>query len=77
MTPQIQINGRYVQHDRGATADIFSTGRMLIYLSPGLNIPVSSVAELYTFVQVPLYQNLLGVQLAPKFTASLGARYLL
>jgi len=77
VTPQAQINSRYVQHDLGfvGVADTISTGGTLIYLSPGVTVAVGSGAEVYAFVQVPLYQNLLGVQLTPTYTASLGARY--
>ena len=74
-TPQVQLNARIVQHDSGANADVYSTGGTLTYLSPGVVVPVSSGLEVYAFVQVPLYQNLLGVQLAPTSTESLGLRY--
>ena len=74
-TPQIQINARHVQRDSGANADTVSTGGTLVYLSPGIVVPVSKQASIYGFVQLPIYQNVNGVQLAPRFTASLGARY--
>jgi hypothetical protein len=74
--PQLQINARYVQHDTGANADTISTGGTLLYLSPGAIVPVVADFEVYGFMQLPLYQNLLGVQLAPTYTASVGARYL-
>jgi hypothetical protein len=73
--PQAQLNARYVERDSGAAADQFSTGGTLLYFSPGAFFPVGGGVELYAFFQVPLYQNLQGVQLAPLFTASLGARY--
>lgn len=73
--PQVQINARYVQHDSGANSDTISTGGTLVYLSPGIIVPTGSRSECYSFVQLPVYQNLLGVQLAPEYTASLGARY--
>lgn len=73
--PQLQINARYVQHDTGANSDRISTGGTLIYLSPGMTVPMDSKMEFYAFLQLPVYQNLLGVQLAPMYTASLGARY--
>lgn len=76
LAPQIQVNARYVQHDRGLNADTVSTGGTLVYLSPGVNVPVISGVEIYSFFQVPVYQYLLGVQLAPKYTYSVGTRYL-
>ncbi len=77
MTPQLQINARYVEHDTGANADTVSTGGTIAYLSPGVGVPIGgSGVELYTFLQLPIFQNLFGVQLAPTYTFSLGARYL-
>ncbi|MFC5472660.1 TonB-dependent receptor [Paraherbaspirillum soli] len=75
VTPQLQLNARRVLHDVGANADTISTGGTLVYLSPGLVVPVSQQVSLYGFVQVPVYQKVNGVQLAPRYTASLGARF--
>jgi len=74
-TPQIQLNVRRVLHDVGANADTVSTGGTLVYLSPGVNVPVSQQVSLYGFVQLPVYQKVNGVQLAPRYTATIGARY--
>ena len=74
-TPQIQLNARYIRHDTGANADTVSTGGTLVYLSPGVTVPVAKKTSLYGFVQLPVYQGVNGVQLAPKYTASVGVRY--
>jgi hypothetical protein len=74
ITPQLQFNGRYVLHDTGANADLSSTGGTLAYLSPGVVVPIVKQASVYGFVQLPVYQYVRGVQLAPRFTASLGAK---
>lgn len=74
MVPQLQLNARYVEHDRGANADQTSTGGTLVYLSPGLVVPLSRTTAVYGFVQLPLYQDVRGVQLTPRYTASLGVR---
>ena len=73
--PQIQLNTRYVKHDTGANADQTSTGGTLMYLSPGVVVPVTDKASLYAFAQLPIYQNVRGVQLAPRYTVSVGARF--
>ena len=73
--PQLQLNTRYVLHDSGANADQTSTGGTLIYLSPGLVVPVNKQVSVYGFVQLPIYQNVRGVQLAPRYIASVGARF--
>ncbi len=74
-SPQIQLNFRHVLHDTGAQADSISTGGTLLYISPGVSVPVGNYISAYGFVQLPLYQDLNGVQLAPRFTTSLGMRY--
>jgi len=73
--PQIQLNTRYVKHDTGDAADKDSTGGTLVYLSPGVVVPVSQQVSLYGFVQLPIYQDVRGVQLTPRYTASVGARF--
>ena len=75
VTPQLQLNARHVKHDTGANADTTSTGGTLVYLSPGVIVPVSDRVSLFGFVQVPVYQDVRGVQLTPKLTGSFGARY--
>jgi len=75
ITPQIQMNARFVAHDTGANADTTSTGGTLVYLSPGLSVRVSKALKLYSYVQLPVYQDVNGVQLNPRWTASLGANY--
>jgi len=38
-------------------------------------VPVTKAVALYGFVQLPVYQGVNGVQLAPKYIASVGVRY--
>ncbi len=73
--PQLQLNARRVARDAGGNADAISTGGTLIYLSPGVVVPVGKQASLYGFLQVPVYQNVNGVQLTPRSTVSLGVHY--
>jgi hypothetical protein len=73
--PQIQLNTRHVLHDTGDNADQGSTGGTLVYLSPGMVVPLSKQASLYGFVQLPIYQDVRGVQLTPRYTVSAGVRY--
>jgi hypothetical protein len=74
-TPLIQLNARRVQHDKGNNADTVSTGGTLVYASPGFVVPVGDHMSAYGFVQLPIYQYVNGVQLVPRYTASLGVRY--
>ncbi|MGC2424689.1 MAG: TonB-dependent receptor [Nitrospirota bacterium] len=75
-SPLVQFNFKYANRDAGAQADIFSTGGTLLYISPGVSVPiVSRHLALYGFVQVPIFQDVRGVQLAPRFTTTVGMRY--
>jgi hypothetical protein len=75
IVPQIQLNFSDLQRDKGAEADNVSTGGTLLYISPGIVAAPSDRISLYAFVQVPIYQYLDGVQLAPRFIPSVGVRY--
>lgn len=74
-TPQVQLNARHVQRDSGANADTVSTGGTLVYLSPGVVVPIGKQTSIYGFVQLPIYQNVNGAQIVPRYTASIGARF--
>jgi len=73
--PQLQFNYRHVEHDNGANADEVSTGGDLVYLSPGFVVPVDKETSVYGFVQLPVYQDVRGAQLAPRYIASMGIRF--
>jgi len=73
--PQLQINGKTARKDSGENADVDNSGGTLVYLSPGVSAGVTKNVSVYGFVQAPLYQNVNGYQLAPRYTASLGLRY--
>jgi hypothetical protein len=74
-SPLLQLNLRNVVHDEGANADQNNTGGTLLYISPGVTVPVTMQLSVYGFVQLPVYQDVKGIQLAPRYTASLGVRY--
>ncbi len=76
VVPQVQLNFRFAERDSGLEADTVSTGGTLLYISPGVTVPVTHQFSVYGFVQVPIYQNLNGVQLAPHYTTSVGVRYM-
>jgi hypothetical protein len=75
IVPQLQLNFREVQRDSGANADTVSTGGTLLYISPGLVAALTDKISMYSFVQVPIYQDVNGVQLAPHYTVTAGVRY--
>lgn len=77
LTPSLQLNSRWVQTDSGSAADQVSTGGTLVYITPSLAEKLGESTALYQLLQIPLYQFVYGVQLAPQYIASLGIQYLL
>ncbi len=75
--PQLQVNLLHKSRDQGALADIQSTAGNVAYLSPGLTMAVQHQVHLFAFAQLPVYSNLYGYQLFPRWTASVGASYAL
>ena len=74
-TPTLQLNARHAKRDAGEAADTFATGCQLVYLTAGVIVPVTDRIAPYLNVQVPVYQNVNGIQLTPKLIASVGARF--
>ena len=73
--PQLQMNLLHKNVDRGALADITDTAGYVAYLSPGLTARVVGSLYVYAFAQVPVYSDLVGNQLFPRYSFSLGASY--
>lgn len=70
--PMLQINSRFVGRDGGEAGDQFSTGGNLVYLTPGLILPISGKTSFYSLVQIPVYQHVNGIQLTPGYIVSAG-----
>jgi hypothetical protein len=75
MVPQLQVNLLHKAMDQGALADIQSTAGNVAYISPGLTVGLSTRLQAFAFVQLPVYSNLYGYQLFPRYTASAGVTY--
>lgn len=75
VVPQLQINLRYSRADRGDEADIANSGGTTIQISPGATWALAQKLWFYGFLQLPVYQNLRGFQLAPRWTVSAGLRF--
>jgi hypothetical protein len=73
--PQVQLNLLHKAPDQGALADVQNTAGSVAYVSPGLTARLTDKLHLFGFVQVPLYSNLYGYQLFPRYTVSAGANY--
>jgi len=73
-TPTVQFNFIDKKADTGLAADTWATGGTLIYLTPGVLFSPSDSVQYYANVQIPIYQNLNGIQLAPSLIGSVGLR---
>jgi hypothetical protein len=73
--PQLQLNLLHKSVDQGALADNTDTAGNVAYLSPGLTANVRGNLFAYGFVQLPVYSDLVGNQLFPRYTVSIGASY--
>ncbi len=67
-----QINTLLVERDQGLEAEPDSTGGKFVYFSPGATFAVTPTAQLYGFVQLPMYQYVNGVQLTADYSVAAG-----
>ncbi len=69
-----QLNYRWQDHaDPGSTGEFASnTGGSWLFASPGLSIELSDAFSAEGYVQLPLYQNLNGIQQAAPYYLRLG-----
>jgi hypothetical protein len=70
--PQLQLNLLHKSADQGAFADATDTAGNVAYLSPGITVSVRKNLQVYAFAQLPVYSQLSGYQLFPRWTASVG-----
>ena len=75
VVPQLQVNITHKSADSGALADTTDTAGTVAYLSPGLTVTVMKNTQIYGFLQLPVYSQLSGYQLFPRYKASVGMNY--
>lgn len=73
--PQLQMNLTHKLVDQGALADAADTPGYVAYVSPGLVARVFDTLHVYGFAQLPVYSDLVGYQVFPRYTFSIGASY--
>lgn len=73
--PQLQVNLVRKSADQGALADLADTAGTVAYASPGVTVRVRHDLHAFAFAQLPVYSNLDGNQLFPRYTISVGASY--
>ena len=60
----VQLNVLHKQSDSGAEAEPADSGGRFVFASPGISYALPGGAQLYGFVQQPLYRHVNGVQLS-------------
>jgi len=73
--PQLQVNLSHKSPDQGALADTTDTAGTVAYLSPGITVQIMHTLHFYGVAQIPVYSNLDGYQLFPRWTATAGMSY--
>ena len=79
VVPLLQVNFVHRNKDRGNLVNIEYngtplTGGNLIYLAPGVSARIGGGFSAFAYVQIPVFQNVSGVQLTPKEIFSVGLR---
>lgn len=69
----LQLNTSIKDRDSGANAEPDLSGSRAAFLSPGLSYAFTDDFQLYGFVQLPVYRNYNGVQLAVDWAFVAGA----
>jgi len=71
----VQTNVLLKERDSGEEAEPEDTGGTFAFLSPGFAYAVNSDVSFYGFLQLPLYQDVRGVQLTADSAFSFGVNY--
>ena len=68
----LQLNTLWKERDAGANAEPEDSGGTFVHLSPGVGVTLGDKTQLYGFVQLPIYQNVNGVQLTADWSIAAG-----
>ena len=68
----VQLNTLVKARDRGEQAEPDDTGGKFVFLSPGVSYAFTPQFQAYAFIQLPVYQNVNGVQLVPRYAFATG-----
>jgi len=68
----LQLNARHAGRDDYLGQGVPSTGSDSVALSPGIRFGTGKGLELYSYLQIPVYQDVNEAQLAPRFGFIVG-----
>lgn len=71
----LQVNALAKDRDSGSEAEPADSGQRVVFASPGISWNVTRDAQLYAFLQLPLYQSVNGVQLTARRSALAGVSW--
>ena len=71
----LQANYVAKGRDSGAQAEPDDSGQRQLFLSPGMSYNITRDMQAYTYVQVPIYQSVNGVQLTADWSALAGVSF--
>jgi hypothetical protein len=72
-SPMLQLN--YIHRSPDDVGGTPLDGGTLVYLAPGASFRVGGGTSVYGFLQFPVYRNVTGLQLTPRYTATLGVTH--
>ena len=72
IVPQLQFDVRMEGRETGSSSDHDNSGATFAYLSPGVTVALSARIQAFSFLQVPVYQKVNGLQLQPGRFLSVG-----
>ena len=72
----LQLNSRFRTKDDVGRTDAVrgDTGGSFVYVSPGIRVAFGPKAAVYTYVQIPVYQRINGVNIASKYNVFAGVQ---
>jgi hypothetical protein len=68
----LQANYLFKARDQGLEAEPEDSGGKFLFVSPGVSYAFSRAVQGYGFVQLPVYQDVNGVQLVPRYAIAFG-----
>jgi len=68
----LQLNAQWKDRDSGTNAEPETTGGTFVFVSPGIGFNLGYKTQVYSFIQLPVYQNVHGVQLVADWTFTAG-----
>jgi hypothetical protein len=69
----LQLNTLIKGRETGANAEPDVSGSKTVYFSPGLGYQVTPDVQIYSFLQLPIYRYVNGIQLTADWAAVVGA----